>query len=112
MNKHHIVRAGSGRVMNDISKGLSGIIFSPRLGVAFELIHSVFATGATYPKSFMKQTVEAGYVISGDFILFLNNQIFDLSSGDSFRFSGDSINWMNNGKTDVVILRVIAPPVY
>ena len=110
--QHHIVRAGSGRVMNDTSKGLREILLSPDLGGAFEIIHSVFAPGAKCPKPFVRPTEEAGYVISGQFSLFIDGQRFDLNPGDSFRFSGETITWVNEGDVDAVVVWVIAPPVY
>ena len=110
--QQHIVRAGSGRAMNDTSKGLKEILLSPDLGGAFEVIHSVFAPGAKCPKPFVRPTEEAGYVISGHFSLFIDDQRFDLNPGDSFRFSGETITWVNEGDVDAVVMWVIAPPVY
>ena len=110
--QQHIVRAGSGRVMNDTSKGLKEILLSPDLGGAFEVIHSVFAPGAKCPKPFVRSTEEAGYVISGHFSLVIDDQRFDLNPGDSFRFSGETITWVNEGDVDAVVMWVIAPPVY
>jgi transcriptional regulator with XRE-family HTH domain len=89
--QRHIVRAGSGRVMNETSKGLCKILLSPDLGGAFEIIHSVFSPGAKCPEPFVRPTEEAGYVISGNFSLFIGGQRFDLDPGDSFRFSGETI---------------------
>lgn len=110
--QHYIVRAGSGRVMNDTSKGLREILLSPDLGGAFEIVRSVFAPGAKCPKPFVRPTEEAGYVISGNFTLFIDSQRFDLNPGDSFRFAGETITWVNEGDADVIVLWVIAPPVY
>jgi transcriptional regulator with XRE-family HTH domain len=107
-----IVRAGSGRVMNDMSKGLRESLLSPDLGGSFEIVHSVFAPGAKCPKPFVRPTEEAGYVISGQFTLFIDGQRFDLYPGDSFRFSGETISWVNEGDDDAVLVWVIAPPVY
>ena len=110
--QHYIVRAGSGREMNDTSKGLREILLSPDLGGAFEIIHSVFAPGAKCPKPFIRPTEEAGYVISGNFTLVIDGQRFDLDPGDSFRFAGETITWVNEGDADAVVVWVIAPPVY
>ena len=110
--QHYIVRAGSGRVMNDTKKGLREILLSPDLGGAFEIIHSVFAPRAKCPQPFIRPTEEAGYVISGQFSLFIDDQRFDLNPGDSFRFSGETITWVNEGDVDCVVVWVIAPPVY
>ena len=60
--------------MNDTSKGLREILLSPDLGGAFEIIHSVFAPRAKCPQPFIRPTEEAGYVISGQFSLFIDGK--------------------------------------
>ena len=108
----YIVRAGSRRVMSDASKGLAESLLSPDLGGAFEIVHSVFAPGASCPEPFIRPTEEAGYVIEGSLVLFIGGVRFELNPGDSFRFAGEEITWINEGKTNAVLIWVIAPPVY
>jgi len=96
--------------MNDTSKGLREILLSPDLNGAFEIIHSVFAPRAKCLQPLIRPIEEAGYVISGQFSLFIDNQRFDLNPGDDFRFSGETITWMNEGDVDCVVVWVIAPP--
>ena len=108
----YIVRSGTRRVMTDTPKGLAESLLSPDLGGAFEIIHSVFAPGAACPEPFVRPTEEAGYVLEGRLVLFINGVRFELNSGDSFRFAGEQITWVNEGAVNAVLIWVIAPPVY
>ena len=108
----YIVRAGSRRIMSDAPKGLAESLLSPDLGGAFEIVHSVFAPGAACPEPFVRPTEEAGYVLEGSLVLFIDGVRFELYSGDSFHFAGEEITWINEGKTNAVLIWVIAPPVY
>ena len=108
----YIVRSGTRRVMTDSPKGLAESLLSPDLGGAFEIIHSVFAPGAACPEPFVRPTEEAGYVLEGRLVLFIDGVRFELNSGDSFRFAGEQITWLNEGAVNAVLIWVIAPPVY
>ena len=108
----YIVRAGSRRIMSDAPKGLAESLLSPDLGGAFEIVHSVFAPGAACPEPFVRPTEEAGYVLEGSLVLFIDGVRFELYPGDSFHFAGEEITWINEGKTNAVLIWVIAPPVY
>ena len=108
----YIVRSGTRRIMNDTPKGLAESLLSPDLGGAFEIVQSVFAPGAACPEPFVRPTEEAGYVLEGSLVLFINAARFELSPGDSFRFSGEKISWINEGAVNAVLIWVIAPPVY
>ena len=108
----YIVRSGTRRIMTDTPKGLAESLLSPDLGGAFEIVHSVFAPGASCPEPFVRPTEEAGYVLEGSLVLFINEVRFELNPGDSFRFSGERITWINDGAVNAVLIWVIAPPVY
>lgn len=108
----YVVRAASRRTMSDDHKGLVESLLSPDLGGAFEIVHSVFAPGAKCPEPFVRDTEEAGYVISGSLTLIIDGEQFRLHAGDSFRFAGEQISWINEGSVDAVLIWVIAPPVY
>ena len=108
----YIVRSGTRRVMTDAPKGLAESLLSPDLGGAFEIIHSVFAPGAACPEPFVRPTEEAGYVLEGRLVLFIDGVRFELTQGDSFRFAGEQIMWVNEGAVNAVLIWVIAPPVY
>ena len=108
----YIVRSGTRRVMTDAPKGLAESLLSPDLGGAFEIVHSVFAPGAACPEPFVRPTEEAGYVLEGRLVLFIDGVRFELNPGDSFRFAGEQITWVNEGAVNAVLIWVIAPPVY
>ena len=108
----YVVRAESRRTMGDDHKGLVESLLSPDLGGAFEIVHSVFAPGAECPQPFVRQTEEAGYVLEGSLTLIIDEERFVLNQGDSFRFAGETISWVNEGDVPAVLIWVIAPPVY
>jgi len=108
----YVVRAKSRRAMSDDKKGLVESLLSPDLGGAFEIMHSVFAVGAKSPQPFLRPTEEAGYVIDGSLTLIIDGQEFVLNTGDSFRFAGEIVSWINQGTKPAVLIWVIAPPVY
>ena len=107
-----VVRGDSRRTMSDESKGLVESLLSPDLGGAFEIVHSVFEAGARCPEPFVRPTEEAGYVIEGSLTLIIDGERFELNKGDSFRFAGETISWVNEGEVPAVLIWVIAPPVY
>ena len=108
----YIVRAQGRRTMSDTHKGLVESLLSPDLGGAFEIVHSVFEAGAKCPQPFVRPTEEAAYVIEGSLTLFINGDKFVVNKGDSFRFAGEEISWVNDGDAPAVLIWVIAPPVY
>ena len=107
-----VVRGHSRRSMSDDTKGLVESLLSPDLGGAFEIVHSVFAPGARCPEPFIRESEEAGYVIEGSLVLFIDGDRFVLNAGDSFRFAGETVSWVNEGKVPAVLIWVIAPPIY
>ena len=108
----YVVRADSRRSMTDEDKGLVESLLSPDLGGAFEIVHSVFAAGARCPEPFVRPTEEAGYVIEGSLTLIIDGEDIRLEKGDSFRFAGETVSWINDGDVPAVLIWVIAPPVY
>ena len=108
----YVVRADSRRSMTDEDKGLVESLLSPDLGGAFEIVHSVFAAGARCPEPFVRPTEEAGYVIEGSLTLIIDGEDIRLEKGDSFRFAGETVSWINEGDVPAVLIWVIAPPVY
>ena len=108
----YVVRGDSRRTMSDEGKGLVESLLSPDLGGAFEIVHSVFEAGARCPEPFVRPTEEAGYVIEGSLTLIIDGERFKLNQGDSFRFAGETVSWVNEGEVPAVLIWVIAPPVY
>lgn len=108
----HVVRAGARRQLGSRETGLVEELLSPDLGGSFELFRSVFEPGAELTAPRRRSTEEAGYVVTGEFELWLDDRHFHLREGDSFRFSGECYRWRNPGERPTVVIWVIAPPVY
>ena len=51
-------------------------------------------------------------MVSGSLTLTLDDHVFTLNPGDSFRFAGETMIWENRGDKDAVVIWIIAPPVY
>ena len=51
-------------------------------------------------------------MLEGSLGLFIDGVRFELYPGDSLHFAGEEITLINEGKTDAVLIWVIAPPVY
>ena len=108
----HIVRAHQRRSLGNREEGLIEELLSPDLGGDFEIIRSEFAPGATLKERQTRQTEEAGYIVSGQFELELENKWHRLNAGDSFRFTGIPYRWRNPGKVPAIVIWVVSPPVY
>ena len=87
-------------------------LLSPDLGGSFELLRSVFAPGAALQTVSLRQTEEAGYVVSGSFDLEVDGVWHRLGEGDSFRFKAKPFRWKNPGTEPAVVIWAVSPPVY
>ncbi len=108
----HIVRAQARRQVGSREGGLVEELLSPDLGGSFEVFRSVFEPGATMRAARRRPTEEAGYVVTGELELWLDERRFHLRAGDSFRFAGEAYRWHNPGDRETVIVWIITPPVY
>ena len=107
-----IVRAGRRRSLGTAESGLVEELLSPDLGGSFEMLRSVFAPGAELTERALRQTEEAGYVVSGRFDIEIDGVWHHLAEGDSFRFAAKPFRWLNPGTEPAVVVWVISPPVY
>jgi transcriptional regulator with XRE-family HTH domain len=107
-----VVRAGRRRSLGTSDSGLVEELLSPDLGGGFEMLRSVFAPGAELAEMSLRQTEEAGYVVSGRFDLEIGGVWHQLVEGDSFRFAAKPFRWKNPGSEPAVIIWVVSPPVY
>lgn len=107
-----VVRGGAGRSLGAPESGLTETLLSPDLGGAFEIVRSSFDPGAEMTAPQRRPTEEAGYVVSGRLDLWVEERLFRLDPGDSFRFRGEPYRWRNPGDAPTVVVWVIAPPVY
>ncbi|MEO1640043.1 MAG: XRE family transcriptional regulator [Pseudomonadota bacterium] len=107
-----VVRADARRPIGSRTEGLSEALLSPDLTDDFEMIHSTFAPGSKITEPMQRPTQEVCYIVSGVFRIEVNDQVFDLNAGDSFRIRGEPFYWTNPGDTPCEIIWVISPPVY
>ncbi|MEQ1950632.1 XRE family transcriptional regulator [Mesorhizobium sp. CN2-181] len=107
-----VVRAGSRRALGTSESGLVEELLSPDLGGSFELIRSEFAPGAALEEASLRETEEAGYVVSGQFDIEISGVWHSLGAGDSFRFKDKTHRWRNPGEVPAIVIWVVSPPVY
>ncbi|NUS19236.1 MAG: helix-turn-helix transcriptional regulator [Mesorhizobium sp.] len=107
-----IVRSGRRRVLGTRESGLVEELLSPDLGGSFEVVRSVFASGAEMKAAALRPTEEAGYIVSGLFDIEIAGVWHRLGEGDSFRFEGKPYRWRNPGTEPAVVIWVVSPPVY
>lgn len=110
--RDYVVRANARGQIGSSETGLVEELLSPDLGGSFEVFRSVFAAGAEMKSAQQRNTEEAGYVVSGEFDLWLDKNHFHLRAGDSFRFNGEAYRWRNLGDQPAIIIWVISPPIY
>ena len=60
----------------------------------------------------LRQTEEAGYVVSGGVDLEVDGIWHRLGEGDSFRFKAKPFRWRNPGAEPAVVIWAVSPPVY
>lgn len=108
----YILRRAVRRPLGNPEDGLIEELLSPDLSGTFEVIRSEFAPGASLPEPMVRQTEEAGYVVSGRLDLRIGDQWHHLEPGDSFRFRAEPFQWRNSGSEPAVVIWVIAPPTY
>ncbi|QPC88124.1 helix-turn-helix domain-containing protein [Mesorhizobium sp. NBSH29] len=107
-----VVRADSRRALGSSATGLTEQLLSPDLGGSFEVLRSEFAPGAALEKRTLRQTEEAGYLVSGRFDIEIDGSWHRLAAGDSFRFAAKPFRWKNPGSEPAIIIWVVSPPVY
>ena len=107
----YVVRAKGRRAIGS-SDGLTESLLSPDLTDDFEVIHSVFAPRAESKTGISRNTQEVGTIIKGALTLWIDEQKFDLTEGDSFRVRGESYRWKNEHNEPAIAIWVISPPVY
>ena len=107
-----IVRSDARRRIGGGEMGLVEELLSPDLTDDFEMLRSVFKSGARLDEAQQRGTTEVGYVTSGALSLWIDEQEYALKAGDSFRIRGESFRWENKGDVDAVVIWVISPPVY
>jgi transcriptional regulator with XRE-family HTH domain len=107
-----IVRKSTRRKIGGGENGLLEELLSPDLTDEFEVLRSVFKPNSNLKEFVARPTQEVGYIVSGTLILWLEEDKFELSPGDSFRIRGEKFRWANPSDENAVVIWVIAPPIY
>lgn len=107
-----IVRAANRRKIGERQSGLVEALLSPDLTDSFEVIHSTFMPGAARKKAIMRPTQELAVLINGKLDIWLDQEPFTISTGDSFRIRNQKMRWSNPYDEPAVAVWVISPPVY
>ncbi len=107
-----IVRANARRPIGSRTAGSVEELLSPDLTDDFVMIHTTFEAGSALEKTAKRPTQEVGYVVSGEFDLTVDDTVYHLCAGDSFRLRGQSYRWANPHNTACTVIWTIAPPVY
>lgn len=107
-----IVRAPARRVIGETDAGLLEALISPDLTDDFEVVHSTFHPGAKREQPISRPTQEVAYMVTGKLDIWLDEEAFTVSSGDSFRIREQSYRWANPYSESAIAIWVISPPVY
>ncbi|MEM9629557.1 MAG: cupin domain-containing protein [Pseudomonadota bacterium] len=108
----YVVRANTRRRLGSAEGGVIEELLSPHLGGSFELLRSEFAPNAALEAPVLRDTEEAGFVVSGTLEIAIDGNWHVLEAGDSFRFAGEPYRWRNPGDQPAIVIWVIAPPTY
>ena len=112
LERGFIVRSDTRRALGTKESGLVEELLSPDLGGSFEMFRSEFQPGVEMSGEILRETEEAGYIVSGRLDLWIEGRKFSLDAGDTFRFDHKPYRWKNPGRETAVVVWVVSPPVY
>jgi transcriptional regulator with XRE-family HTH domain len=107
-----IVRAAARRIIGERDRGLVETLISPDLTDSFEMIHSTFQPGSRRKEPMSRPTQEVAYMVSGKLDVWLDDDMFTVEAGDSFRIREATYRWANPYEEPAIAVWVISPPVY
>lgn len=109
-----IVRRGNRRRLEFRGTGILEELLSPTLTGAFEVVLGTFEPGGdTGEVHAVRNGEEAGFVVSGQLALVVNDKEYTIEAGDAFMFPRNIPHkaW-NPTDQQTVVLWIIAPPIY
>lgn len=112
LERDYIVRKGARRSLGTKIDGIVEELLSPDLGGSFEMFRSVIEPFVEQAEPVDRPTEEAGYIVQGTIDIWIDEQKFSLTKGDSFRFDHKPCRWHNTGNVQAIIIWVVSPPVY
>jgi len=109
-----VVRQGAGRRLELPSKGLLKELMTPDLSGALQmLLVTLEPGGSTGSDTYSHPGEECGYLLEGELRLWVDGELFQLRSGDAFRFDSTKPHKsLNPGTKPARILWITTPPVY
>lgn len=110
--REFIVRSGARRSLGTSEEGIIEELLSPDLGGSFEMFRSAIEPKTEQMDFVYREAEEAGYLVSGEIDLWIEDKKFSLKAGDSFRFDHKPCRWHNTGDVQAIIIWVLSPPVY
>ncbi|NND82646.1 MAG: cupin domain-containing protein [Gammaproteobacteria bacterium] len=111
----HIVRAGARRQIKFAGTGIKEELLSPSLGGESLMLLVTLATSAesdAQPRT--RESEESGYILSGELLLTVDGEDFELGEGDSFSIAAEEAHHLRNTSKveDCKIIWIITPPFY
>jgi transcriptional regulator with XRE-family HTH domain len=107
-----VVRKTKRRAIGERVPGLVEDLLSPDLTDSFEVVQSTFLPGAGLIEPVRRDTQELAVMITGKLDIWLGDQAFTVTAGDSFRVRDETLRWANPYDAPAVAVWVISPPVY
>ncbi|QOQ77939.1 MULTISPECIES: cupin domain-containing protein [Pseudomonas] len=108
----YVVRQGNRQSIR-YEDGIVDQLLTPLPNHQLEMLQSSFPPGTYSQQSYSHEGEEAGYVLSGQFELWVGDRHFLLDAGDSFSFaSSEPHRYGNPGKVQTVVIWVITPPTF
>lgn len=111
-DEDYVVRQGNRQSIR-YEDGIVDQLLTPLPNHQLEMLQSSFPPGTYSQQSYSHEGEEAGYVLSGQFELWVGDRHFLLDAGDSFSFaSSEPHRYGNPGKVQTVVIWVITPPTF
>jgi len=109
-----IVRRNKGRQLHLPSNGVAKWLLTPDLAGSLEMLFvEIQPGGKSGTESYTHKGEECGYIIRGAMQLWIEDQIFTLHEGDSFRFRSTLPHRFENAAESVThVLWIVTPPFY
>jgi transcriptional regulator with XRE-family HTH domain len=108
-----VVRAGRRKVLSIDGLGIVDELLVPSLEGALELLLCTIAPGAESGEAYSHEGEEAGFILSGNLELWVDEQYHYLEEGDSFAFASSRPHrYRNPGSIPVKVIWAITPPTY
>lgn len=108
----HVLR-GDRRKVISYSAGIRDCLLSTSAVKDLEVLLSTFAPGAEVTEAYSHAGEECGLILSGQFELWIEDEVFLLNQNDSFSFSSEKKHrYRNPGITETVVVWCVSPPSY